>query len=90
MGKIELLRRFCMDKTHFFYGADLGTQETALQEASRRFGETFFDDPDAIHFANWEQIFEALVRQASEVISGFMEREVLAYRAPLCGCSTQD
>ncbi|MEM7539723.1 MAG: ATP-binding protein, partial [Chloroflexota bacterium] len=125
------MRRFCEDKSHFFYIADLGTQETTLNEASRRFGEMFFDDPDAVHFASWEQVFKALVRQAQEhrlvvvldeftyllqtdaalpsvlqrlwdetlqhsrlmlVLSGsyigIMEREVLAYRAPLYGRRT--
>jgi len=131
VGKTELLRRFCENKAHFFYVADLGTQETTLQEASRRFGEQFFNDSDAVHFANWEQIFKALVRQSQEqrlivvldeftyllqtdaalpsvlqrlwdetlqhsqlmlILSGsyvgIMEREVLAYRAPLYGRRT--
>jgi len=66
VGKTELLRRFCESKPHFFYVADLGTQETTLNEASRRFGETFFDDPDAVHFVSWEQIFKAPTRQAAE------------------------
>lgn len=131
VGKTELLRRFCEDKPHFFYVADLGTQETTLHDASRRFGETFLDDPDAVHFANWEQIFKALARQSKEqrlvvvldeftyllqtdaalpsvlqrlwdetlqhshlmlILSGsyigIMEREVLAYRAPLYGRRT--
>ena len=58
VGKTELLRRFCEGKPHFFYMADLGTQETTLNDVSRRYGETFFDDPDAIHFASWEQIIK--------------------------------
>lgn len=131
VGKTELLRRFCEGKDHFFYVADLGTLETTLHEVSRRFGEQFFDDPDAIHFASWEQLFKALSRQSNEqrlivvldeftyllqtdaalpsvlqrlwdetlqhsqlmlILSGsyigIMEREVLAYRAPLYGRRT--
>ncbi|MEZ4661199.1 MAG: ATP-binding protein [Caldilineaceae bacterium] len=131
VGKTELLRRFCEGKPHFFYVADLGTTESTLNEAARRFGETFFNDPDTIHFASWDQFFKALVRQADDkrlvvvldeftyllqtdqafpsilqrlwdetlqhsrlllVLSGsyvgIMEREVLAYQAPLYGRRT--
>lgn len=131
VGKTELLRRFCEGKPHFFYVADLGTTESTLSAVARRFGELFFNDPSAVHFATWDQVFKALVRQAAEqrlivvldeftyllqtdpafpsvlqrlwdetlqhsrlmlILSGsyigIMEREVLAYQAPLYGRRT--
>lgn len=131
VGKTELLRRFCEGKRHFFYVADLGTMETTLAEVAKRYGELFHNDPTSIHFANWDQAFKALARQATDerlivvldeftyllqtdaafpsilqrlwdetlqqtqlmlVLSGsyigIMEREVLAYQAPLYGRRT--
>lgn len=131
VGKTELLRRFCEGKRHFFYVADLGTEASTLAELARRYGELFHNDPDSTHFANWDQAFKALARQAGDqrlivvldeftyllqtsptlpsvlqrlwdetlqhthlmlILSGsyvgIMEREVLAYPAPLYGRRT--
>jgi AAA+ ATPase superfamily predicted ATPase len=131
IGKTELLRRFCEGKRCFFYIADLGTEASTLAELARRYGETFHDDPETTSFANWDQVFKALARQAQEqrliavldeftyllqtsptlpsvlqrlwdetlqytrlmlILSGsyvgIMEREVLAYQAPLYGRRT--
>ncbi len=64
VGKTEMLRRFCEGKRHLFYIADLGTETSTLAEMARRYGELFHNDDESVHFANWDQAFKALGRQA--------------------------
>ncbi|MFN8441910.1 MAG: ATP-binding protein [Caldilineaceae bacterium] len=64
VGKTEMLRRFCEGKHTLFYVADLGTESSTLAEMARRYGELFHNDAESTHFANWDQVFKALGRQA--------------------------
>ncbi len=67
VGKTELLRTFCEDKSHIFFVADLGTEEGQLAEFTRHISEFTSGDPDLLApFASWEAAFNYLVSQTSQ------------------------
>ncbi len=59
IGKTELLKRFCRDKRHIFFIADLGTETSALAEFTRQVSLFAHQRPDALGaFSSWTTALE--------------------------------
>lgn len=67
VGKTELLYRFCQDKPHIFFVADLGTTEVNLVQFSRAVSQYVHGDPDVEGtYRDWDQGLARLARLARD------------------------